>query len=134
MSFIKWHENLSIHFPTIDEQHKKLVHLVNLLHDAMKQGKGKEVLGKALDELINYTVYHFNTEEEYMIKHKYPELLSHKNEHKKLTEDVLKLKDKFEKGEAGITIEVMHFLKNWVADHIEKTDKKMGEYLAKHNA
>ena len=84
--------------------------------------------------MINYTVYHFNTEEEYMTKHKYPELLSHKNEHKKLTEDVLKLKDKFEKGEAGITIEVMHFLKNWVADHIEKTDKKMGEYLAKHNA
>lgn len=132
MSFIKWNESLSINFPKIDEQHKKLVDIVNKLHDNMSKGKGKEALGEVFNNLIDYTVYHFNTEEEYMIKYNFPGLATHQIEHKKLTDDVLKLKHKFEKGESVITIEVMNFLKKWLADHIEKTDKKMGEFLAKH--
>lgn len=81
MAFMEWSDKLLTGVREVDEQHKKLVALINELYDAMKQGKGKEVIDKALDELVKYAGYHFSTEETLMTKYGYPELASHKREH-----------------------------------------------------
>ena len=63
MPLIAWDQGFSVGVGSIDEQHKKLIGLLNDLHDAMRFGKGRDVLGKVLAELIDYTAYHFRTEE-----------------------------------------------------------------------
>jgi hypothetical protein len=45
MSLIQWEEKYSVKHATIDSQHKKLVELINNLHEAMKVGKAKDKLG-----------------------------------------------------------------------------------------
>lgn len=130
MALITWTENFSVSVQSIDDQHKKLIGLVNDLYDAMRAGKARDVLGKVLAELIDYTVYHFGTEEKLFQKYAYPDYKAHKKEHDDLTKTAVDLKEKFNNGNMMITIEVMNFLKDWLNNHILGTDKKYGPFLS----
>jgi hemerythrin-like metal-binding protein len=130
MPLINWTENLSTKIPSIDKQHKKLIELLNRLHDAMREGRGKEVLGTTLDELISYTKTHFTYEEELMKKANYPDLANHKKEHEQLVAKVLDLQKKYNSGSVTMTIETLNFLKDWLNNHILVSDKKYGPVLS----
>jgi hemerythrin-like metal-binding protein len=129
MALITWNENLKINMMEIDSQHKKLIELINELHEAMKTAKGKDVMGHVLSELVNYTVYHFGTEEKLFQKHGYSEYITHKKQHDDLTKQVMTTADKFNKGDNIITVEVMNFLKNWLQNHILTVDKRYAPFL-----
>src|SRR5208283_4127594 len=98
MALMEWSDNLSVKVTQIDEQHKKLVGMLNDLHDAMKQGKGGEATGKILDGLIQYVATHFANEEKLMKDTAYPEYLKHKKEHDALTKQALDLQKQFQDG------------------------------------
>ncbi len=129
MALIAWSPMLSTGVQEIDDQHKKLIDLVNKLNDAMRSGQGKEALGTVLADLVKYTVYHFGTEERLMGQHKYADAASHLAEHKKLVQDVSAFKAKFDSGNAMISTEIMTFLRDWLSKHIMQTDKKLGKAL-----
>lgn len=129
MGFIKWNSNYSVNISEVDEQHKKLIGLVNDMYDAMSVGKGREVLGPVLTELVNYTVYHFATEERLFQQYGYPDYERHKKIHDDLTARTKKLKETFDTGNKTITIDVMLFLSDWLNVHILNEDKKYGPFL-----
>jgi hemerythrin-like metal-binding protein len=123
---------LQIGYGDIDAQHKRLVELVNQLDDAMRAGKGREVVGKVLTDLVEYTVFHFAFEERLMDQYGIASTAAHKGEHKKLVADVGAFKTKFENGSAAVTTELMSFLRDWLSNHILRTDKALAkELLAK---
>jgi hemerythrin len=124
MALIEWNSNLSVNVSEIDSQHQKLVALINQLNEAMSQGKGKDVAGKILSELVNYTSTHFATEEKYFDQFKYPETFSHKKAHAELVKKVLEFQEGFNKGSLALSLELMRFLKDWLTVHIQNTDKK----------
>jgi hemerythrin len=129
MALINWSENFSVNIKEIDEQHKKLIFMLNDLHDAMKSGKGNDVMEKIFDGLLQYVGTHFATEEKYMSLHNYPGYIAHKTEHTKLTQKVLDLNKKFQQGAPVLTVELLGFLKDWLQNHIMGTDKKYGPFL-----
>lgn len=129
MALFNWTDKFSVDVKTFDEQHKNLINLINDLYDAMKLGKGNQILGKIFDSLIDYTKNHFNDEEEVMRKVFYPEYLNHKSEHVKLTDKVLEYKKKFENNEILISVDLLGFLRDWLTNHIMNTDKKYGEFF-----
>jgi len=129
MSFIQWKDAYSVKIEEIDEQHKKLIKLITQLADAMSVGKGRDVLGRVLTELVNYTVYHFQTEERFFRQYDYPEYEKHKQIHDALTEKAKELKTEFEQGNKLISVNVMHFLSDWLNTHILEEDKKFGPFL-----
>jgi methyl-accepting chemotaxis protein len=132
MALMTWGPKLQLGFADIDKQHKRLVDLVNVLHDAMRVGHGREIVGPVLNELVEYTVYHFAFEEKLMDRYRVDTAATHKVEHKKLVADVSAFKAKFDSGTANVTIELMEFLRNWLTNHILKTDKALvGELIAK---
>lgn len=129
MAYMGWDQSFSVNVKEIDNQHKKLVDLVNGLHEAMKLGKGKDIMSKVLDELIKYTATHFATEENFMTKHNYPLYSQHKREHDKFVKQVLSYQNDYNSGKIAITLDVMNFLKDWLVNHILGTDKKVGSFL-----
>lgn len=129
MALITWEEKYSVNIKEIDEQHKNLVKMVNDLHEAMSVGKGKEVMGKVLQNLINYTASHFATEEKYMTMFNYPSYPQHKGEHDKFVKQVLDFQKDFNEGNKIISLDVMKFLKDWLLNHILGTDKKFGPFF-----
>jgi len=129
MALMTWSDNLSVNVAQIDEQHKKLVGMLNDLHDAMKQGKGSEVTGKVLNGLVQYVATHFAAEEKLMKEHAYPEYLKHKSEHDALTKQALDLQKQLQEGKPVLNVELMKFLKDWLSNHILGTDKKYGPFF-----
>ncbi|OQW92414.1 MAG: hypothetical protein BWK79_14685 [Beggiatoa sp. IS2] len=124
MPFITWADELySIKNEHIDAQHKHLVGLVNRMHEAVVVGSEQSVLGQILEELIDYTVYHFRSEEELFTKHDYPQFEIHRQQHNALTEQVLKLKTEFEEGSATISYEVLDFIHDWLTNHMASSDR-----------
>ena len=129
MALFAWNNGYSVNVQEIDNQHKVLVDIINKLHDSMKVGKGKEVIGEILDELVTYTVFHFGHEEKLFSGNGYSDTNRHKAEHKKLIEQVQNLQNDFKSGKTLITMEIMNFLKDWLSNHIMVTDKKYSSYL-----
>lgn len=124
MPLFYWSDKYSVGVSTYDIQHRRLVELINNLHDAMKAGRAREVLGETLNGLIDYTRMHFADEERQMSAFNFPGYAAHKLEHEKLTVRVVELKAKFDAGDNTITIEVVNFLKDWLINHTLLTDKK----------
>jgi len=129
MAFIKWDDSYSVKVTEIDMQHQKLVAMINELHDAMKDGRGKEVIGKLIIDLIGYTATHFKTEEKYFDQFGYPETDSHKKEHTAFVQKISEFKDGFEKGQLSLTIDVMNFLMDWLLKHIKGADMQYSRFF-----
>lgn len=132
MALITWSDKYSVKLNTIDIQHKKLVELINKLHDSMTKGTSKEVLGGVIKELINYTVEHFGNEEKLFQKFKYPGYLAHKFEHEKFVKRVGDFNNEFQSGRASVSLEIINFLKDWLINHIQKTDLAYSAFLSKN--
>lgn len=122
--FMVWQDSWLVGVQTIDAQHKKLVSLINQLHEAMRIGQSKTVLTQILASLVDYTRAHFAAEEQLLQTHKYPDLPAHRIEHQKLTSKVLDFQEEFTAGNATLGVDVMQFLSNWLRDHILGTDMK----------
>ncbi len=131
MEIIRWIDNYSINIPEIDNQHKRLVALLNSLYSAMSVGKGKNIMSEIIDELSDYTSTHFRTEEVKMRMLDYPEFVQHKKEHELFIEKVSAFRADFNKGNAKVTIEVVNFLRDWLLNHIQEVDARLGRYLVK---
>lgn len=132
MSFINWETKFSVNVAEIDAEHKRLIAMINKLHDAMKIGQGKEALSAILDDMTNYAVHHFHTEEGYMEKFNYPEYSKHKQEHDDFVAKVSDFREKFERDELLLSIEVMRFLSDWLRNHIMGSDQRYSNYFNQH--
>ena len=129
---IKWNDTFHVNIDHVDNQHRNLVGLVNNLAEAMANAKGKDVLAAIIDDLVSYTQEHFQAEERIMELVNYPELTMHQSEHAAFIEKVTDFQIKFDRGQLGLTIEVMNFLCDWVRNHIKKSDKKYAEFIGEN--
>jgi len=93
---ITWSDELATGNEKIDEQHKTIFKITNSFIEKYIQGESKASLGEMLDFLINYTVEHFNYEEELMTEHDYPAYEYHKKCHDDFKITVGDLKKDFE--------------------------------------
>ena len=129
MALITWNPALSVDVELFDEQHKKLIDMINDVHDAMKVGKGNDVLGAILSGLVAYTATHFADEERLMDAHDYPDRAQHKLEHRRLVRQVIDLQKILEAGRTVQTLDVMMFLKDWLVKHIQGNDSRYGAFF-----
>ena len=130
MGLMEWNDRLSVGVDMIDTDHKRLVAMVNELHDAVRAARGKEVLGKVLDGLVDYTKSHFGREEVEMKQFNYPKAADHMREHAALAKQVLEVQAKYKAGNSAVlSMEVMAFLRDWLLKHIQGSDRALGVFL-----
>ncbi|MFW5778312.1 MAG: bacteriohemerythrin [Bacteroidota bacterium] len=130
MGIVEWSNSLySVKHDEFDQHHKKLLDFINDLHDSMMSGKGKETLEKILNELRDYTEYHFHAEEQQLKKVNYPDFLIHQREHQNLIQKLNDLIEDYHNNRLEVSIETSKFLKEWLFGHIQGSDKKYVSYL-----
>ena len=129
MALFAWNNEISVGNTFIDNDHKKLVTMINSFHDAMEQGRGNDVIGKVLNNLVIYTKEHFSREEAEMQRVKYPRYLAHKLEHDKLIKEVAELQTGLVSGKTMLTMKISKFLRDWLLTHIKQTDQLLAEAL-----
>jgi hemerythrin len=125
----EWKPEYSVHIPEIDKQHRRLFELSSDLHNAVMAGKGKAVLEKALDRLVDYANVHFATEEHMMWQYKFPQAEAHKMQHAQLTAQVTDLQKRSHRGEKNLSISAIVFLKDWLEQHIAGSDQRYSEFI-----
>ncbi|NJK84633.1 MAG: hemerythrin family protein [Bacteroidales bacterium] len=84
---------------------------------------------KFLNGLAEYTINHFNTEESLMEEYKYPDMDNHKMEHANLIQEVVRFKADFESKKRTLSFELADYLKSWLKNHIQGTDKTLGSFI-----
>ena len=129
MSIITWNDSYNTGHAEVDRQHQELFVMVNVLHQAIIDGKGKEVLGKTLDGLATYVVTHFKTEEGMMVQAKYPGYQVHKAVHDTLTKQAVEIIEGYTSGTSVLSITLSRFLSDWLQHHIDGEDKKMIAFI-----
>jgi hemerythrin len=129
MAFFEWNADFETGIAPIDAQHRKLIDLINALHEAMSRRKGKEVVGDILRETVEYSKYHFSTEETAFAENQYPGAPDHVKSHDGFRDTAAKLLEDFGKGSFSVTIDTLDFLASWVKNHILAEDKKYVPYL-----
>ena len=90
----------------------------------MKQKKGSSVINSILDELVDYTRFHFSFEERQFRAFEYPARTDHERIHKKLVGQIEDFQRQIAAGKAGVTMDLMNFLMEWLQNHILKVDKQ----------
>ncbi len=131
MSVIAWDDSMSVGVEVLDNDHKKLIDLINRLAEAGNSTGSEQTVGEVLDELVAYTRYHFRREEAWQAAAGYPDLERHKEIHEDLTEQVEEVRDDYRKGYSeSLTRDVLVFLRDWLKKHILGEDKKYVAYVA----
>jgi hemerythrin-like metal-binding protein len=131
MAYFEWADDMVIDNGPIDEDHKKLVNLVNELHTATSVGRGQEVIEAIMSELITYTKDHLLREEQAMAALKFPNLERHKERHHQFTERLNKLQSQYEAGSITVASQLSSVLRDWLSLHIRRSDKEIKVYLQK---
>lgn len=127
-----WNDNFATGIDTIDEQHQQLVDLLNKLAVHLAQGSDDLTLSGVFDELTDYTVYHFTTEEGIWEKHFGDDALvaSHHETHQSFVAEVSRLRDLLASQEREQAVEeIVSFLTHWLAFHILETDAYMAQIV-----
>ena len=121
---IKWDDKYCVGISMIDEEHKKLFGILNKVIVVKEHNGNPEELWEVLREMANYAHTHFKTEEAYMWEFNYPEYQDHSEEHRDFTTEIIAYHDKVIKGDSQIANEIIEYLKWWLVNHIQETDKK----------
>lgn len=124
---VPWNSSFATGIAIIDEQHKQLVSLINDLAHEFVYGCVDGEMERILDSLIDYTVYHFETEEtlwDEVLRHD-EFLTGHLKTHKGFVDKVLSIRSKIETGDSRKLIDdLLSFLTSWLAHHILYEDKR----------
>ena len=130
MKDMVWGDVLSVEVDEIDEDHRKLVNIFNVLNHAVTEGESPDYLAAVLEELINCTVWHFSHEERLMLKYGYEGIEEHKAEHKELIKSAKTLQQEILLAGKPVADADIEFLERWLTEHILTTDMRLGSYLA----
>ena len=126
---IEWGDALLMHVGDMDDEHKKLIEIMNKLHEAFHSKAYADVEKESLVALIEYTDYHFSNEVNLMKKYDYPEMAHHIGLHKEFTAKLKELCNKHLVEKAEVVQELILFLTSWFVNHIMEVDKKLANFL-----
>lgn len=123
MALVEWQEWYSVGNERLDQQHQRIVAMINQLGEAMETGAEKTALMKILSDLAGYTKTHFSDEERMLEQCDYPLLADHREKHAALNRQLAEFYRNFYTSSRPQTKEVMLFLQHWLYDHILEQDK-----------
>ena len=122
MALIEWQDAFSVGVDKLDNDHKRLIALINRVDEAEKAGKSVQW---ALEELRSYAEVHFKAEEERLEAADYAENDEHKKEHKAFVEWLVTVERTYNLAPDAhfhIAETVNEYLRDWLTHHILLVD------------
>ena len=129
-TYLEWQDSYNLGVDIIDEQHKKLLNMINdcshkdtLLHDEKK-------LLEIISSLRSYTKYHFESEEKLMQEYDYPQYDEHVHLHKQIIHKLDIIVEGFKSEPVKLLQQISELLSDWFVEHILYEDKLIGHNIA----
>jgi len=126
---IVWRSKMSVGEPVIDNDHKRLISLINDYEKAI-EAKSVNLLKNSFDKLLEYTEIHFNREENLMRAIHYSGYKDHKIMHQLLIDNLNRFHHQVvHKGEHISISKANDFMHDWLIDHVLNEDMKIKPLL-----
>ncbi|QFY89958.1 bacteriohemerythrin [Magnetovirga frankeli] len=125
-----WSDNFAVGIEVIDNQHKRLVQLINLLASHLAYQSDIDTLNHIFDELANYASYHFESEERIWQEHLAATELNrnHIHEHCEFSNHIRGLHQEIANQSIDSIVEkTLSYLTQWLAFHILESDMRMAK-------
>jgi len=125
--YFLWKPAYSVNIEEIDNQHKKIIAMLNELYAAFMQKEHNQKIENIIKQLEEYTISHFSTEEKYFFLYDYENRQEHISEHENFKKKVKIFREEFERNKSALTFSIISFLKEWLNKHILIEDKKYSQ-------
>jgi hemerythrin-like metal-binding protein len=129
MPFFDWKDDYSVGISTIDEQHKKMINLINEVLESIRDGLEKQIIREILNDLEQYAIYHFAQEEILFQEYGYNKAKEHGQSHEHYIKKIESLKILASLNEEKLSILTFAFLRTWLDNHILKDDIEYGRFI-----
>jgi hemerythrin len=124
-----WCARYATNIPAIDAHHQGLFKILKMLQEAEYEGRVDAEVGVILEHLEKHSLSHFEVEEALMGRTEFPEKGAHTEDHRRFVGQLQRLKARFDRGDAGVTAEVIAMLYGWLHDHILLQDMVFAEHV-----
>lgn len=124
MNKIEWSDKFSVGISLLDEQHKRLIDMINRLIEFHNITSLSESIIETLRSMTTYARTHFEDEEKIMIDYSYPDYTSHKKQHEEFKKQVASFYSSTPISVDALNTNVVEYLKSWLIYHILKEDMK----------
>ena len=123
-----WNDSYLLGIPMIDNQHKKFFVILDNL-ETLNQKQEKSEIHSLINELQNYVIYHFQTEEDLMVKSQSPNIDLHVMEHELFRKKVEEFHHSYYNNNAELLNEMISFMRKWLIIHISGTDAEYADSI-----
>ena len=127
MALIKWKKEYEIGVTKLDNQHKKIIEIVNEVIKQQFTPANENEIEEILNGLQDYIREHFKTEEEYMLKHQYSGYEEQRNEHNRFTDRLFDAQKEYTKNGRVTSVNILNFIWDWFSRHILIVDKRLSK-------
>jgi len=126
-----WNRSFEIGIPLVDQQHYRLVELINQLGEAMGLERPLPEIHDLAGKLMAYAVEHFSDEEGLMAGSPLDEAEKelHLAAHRSFVEKAQGLATRTDLAQADVAQNILDFLTTWLVVHILGTDRKIAMAL-----
>jgi len=125
MAYFDWNKDFETGIASVDQQHKRLISLVNQIHDAVEAGQGDDKISETLNALVDYTRFHFSDEEEFMAGIPDYDIAVHQRHHQAFVEELTAMMLSYGHSGKLTGMQLATFLKGWLMEHFLKEDRDM---------
>lgn len=126
---ILWQDKYKIGLEMVDTQHEKLFEIAGRIYDLVKISEDidkYDQIVEVIQELKDYTVFHFKEEEAYMLERNYPKFISHRMLHKEFIYKVNSVNiTSLDDHQTEYLLEMLEFVLDWLQNHILKVDTEI---------
>lgn len=129
MEKISWTDKFSVGVERLDEQHRRLVGMINRLIDGHLAGEGGASLSELLADMAEYAREHLAMEEELLRRYRYPHLDAHLAGHDSFRENVAQFCLATNLGVEAIPENILRYLREWLLHHVLEDDMAYRPFL-----
>ena len=129
MEPIAWSENFSVGVQLFDEQHKRLIMMLNKMIKHPTVPTRSETVSEILTDMTLYSLEHFKAEEDLMIKHGYPQFEQHKSQHQSFRIKVTELCMATTHDIEAVPQVLLEYLGQWWVQHILHEDMDYKQFF-----
>ncbi len=129
MKFMEWSSKFELGIPDMDKQHQRWLEILNNFYEKMDNDQISENVKILIDEVLDYTNYHFKEEERFLTSIHYPNIEDQKQMHSDIIDMIKGYRDKAEQGKLIISMTLTTELKRWFKEHILIEDMKYSQFF-----
>ena len=128
MPLLRWNPEYTVNDAELDGHHQRLFCLLNTAYENVMNSSAVDCIYPIIDELSEYTRYHFSAEELHMREKNFHDIEDHIAQHRDFAHTIDILRTRYHDNDLEVAKDLIIVLGEWLLGHVLKDDKRYSEF------